>query len=89
MSTISNKYYNSYLRNNINKIDNNIVNYMERQVFYNSDNKIKSKIIQSGIIDNYISALDSKIQEKKNNNEMISALKMDEKMGNKDNNIRT
>jgi len=89
MSTISNKYYNSYLRNNINKIDNNKVNYREIQVFYNSDNKIKSKIIQSGIIDNYISALDSKIQEKTNNNEMISGLKMDEKMGNKDNNIRT
>jgi hypothetical protein len=64
MSTISNKYYKGYLRNNINKIDNNRVNYMERQVFYSSDNKIKSKIIQSELIDSYISALESKIDKK-------------------------
>jgi peptidoglycan/xylan/chitin deacetylase (PgdA/CDA1 family) len=89
MSTISNKYHKGYLKDNINKIDNNKVNYRESQVFYNSDNKIKSKIIQSDLIDSYISALESKIEEKTNNNEMISALKIDEKMDNKDNNIRT
>jgi peptidoglycan/xylan/chitin deacetylase (PgdA/CDA1 family) len=89
MSTISNKYYNGYLTNNINKIDNGGVNYIEGQVVYRNDNKIKSRIIQSDLIDSYISALESKIEEKTNNNEMIAALRIDEKMDNKDNNIRT
>jgi HEAT repeat protein len=89
MSIISNKYYNDYLTNNINKIDNGGINYIEGQVVYNSDNKIKSRIIQSDLIDSYISALESEIDKKTNNNEMIAALRIDEKMDNKDNNIRT
>jgi len=84
MSTISDKYYNGYLKDNINKIDNNRVNYIEDQVVYSSDNKIKSRIIQSDLIDSYISALESKIEEKTNNNEMIAALRIDEKMDNND-----
>jgi peptidoglycan/xylan/chitin deacetylase (PgdA/CDA1 family) len=89
MSTVSNKYYNGYLTNNINKIDSGGVNYIEGQAIYSNDNKIKSRIIQSDLIDSYISALESKIEEKTNNNEMIAALRIDEKMDNKDNNIRT